>query len=170
MALRCAKCGRSVPGDSVYCPYCGHGLRPSARSTLVSAGATLIIVGAVADIIFFVLSIRAITQIYTWYPSLAAQSWIIYDQALLVISLVGFLSGFSAGVLSLARSRYKWTVVSAVVCTVMGAGAWVLSMITPFSNMSSSFFYYFLPVFTFPLIGTVLVFSRKAEFDVRVLG
>jgi len=170
MASRCTKCGGTVPADSVYCPYCGHGIKPSAKSTQVSAGATLIIVGAVADLIFFILSARTLGQIYTWYPPLVAQSWIIYDQALLALSFMGFVSGFAGGALSLARRSYQWTVISAVVCTLMGAGSWILSMILPFSNLSSSFFYYFLPVFTLPLVGTVLVAFRRVEFDVRVLA
>jgi len=170
MASTCTKCGRSVPNDSVYCPYCGHGIKPSAKSAQVSAGATLLFVGAVADFIFFILSARTLGQIYTWYPPLVAQSWIIYDQALLVISFVGFVFGFAAGALSLARKNYPLTMVSAVACTLMGAGAWILSMIIPFSNLSSSFFYYFLPVFTLPLLGSVLVSLRRVEFDVGVIG
>ncbi len=170
MASHCTKCGRTVPADSVYCPYCGHGIRPWAKSTQVSAGATLIIVGAVADLLFFIMSARTLAQIYTWYPPLVAQSWIIYDQALLVISFIGFVSGFVAGALSLTRRSYKWTMFSALVCTLMGTGSWILSMILPFSNLSSSFFYYFLPVFTLPLVGTVLVAFRRDEFDVRVLA
>ncbi len=170
MASHCTKCGRTVPADSVYCPYCGHGTRPWAKSTQVSAGATLIIVGAVADLIFFILSARTLGQIYTWYPQLVAQSWIIYDQALLVISFIGFVFGFAGGALSLARKSYQWTMASAVASTLMGAAAWILSMIIPFSNLSSSFFYFFLPVFTLPLVGTVLVVFRRVEFDVKVLS
>ncbi len=164
MAYRCPHCNRDMPNDSVYCPYCGHGIRPPARTMQVSAGATLLIVAAVTSLIFFIQSIRALAQIYSWYPQSVAEAWIVYDQMLTIFSLAGLLSGFSAGLLSLSRKSYRWAMLSAVLCTLSGAGAWILSMIIPYSYPWYSFLFYFLPVFLTALIGTMVIYPRKAEF------
>jgi hypothetical protein len=168
MVSTCPKCARNIPEDSVYCPYCGYGVKPSAKKTQVSAGGSLLIVAAVASLIFFILSIRALAQIYTWYPPAVAQGWIFYDQMLTVFSLTGFLFGFSAALLSFARRSYTLTMTLAVLCMLSGAGTWIISMIIPFANMVYAFLYYFLPMFAIPLIGTLLIYPRKAEFNKKV--
>lgn len=164
MVSQCPKCGQEVPGDSVYCPHCGFGLQPSAKTTQVSAGATLMIVAAVAHLIIFVTSVRALSSIYSWYPALVADSWLVYDQVLTITSFTGFLFGLSTGALALTRTNYTWTLVSAILCTLSGLGSWILSMVIPFSNVWYSFLYYFLPMVTTALIGAVMIFPRKPEF------
>ncbi len=164
MDSKCPHCHRDVPDDSVYCPYCGYGIQPSARTAQVSAAGTLLLVAAVASLIFFVQSVRALVQIYGWYPQSVAQSWIIYDQTLTVFSFIGLLFGFSAGTLSLSRKSYRWTMVSAVLCTLSGAGAWILSMVIPYVQLSQSLLFYFLPILLTALIGTLIIWPRKAEF------
>ncbi len=164
MTYKCPRCSRGMPNDSVYCPYCGYGIQPCARTMQVSAAATLLIVAAVTSLIFFIQSVRALAQIYSWYPRSAAEGWIVYDQMLTIFSLTGLFFGFSAGLLSLSRKSYRWAMISAVLCTLSGAGAWILSMIIPYSYPWYSFLFYFLPVFLTSLIGTLLVYPRKAEF------
>jgi hypothetical protein len=165
MVSECSKCGRTAPDDSVYCPYCGHGIKPLARSAQVSAGGTLMIVAAVASLVFFVLSFNALLNIYSWYPPLVAQSWFIYDQIFTVFSFTGSLFGLSAAILSLTRKSYKWTIASALLCTLSGGGVWIISLIIPHSNVVQSLVFYFFPLFATSLIGTALIFLRKAEFN-----
>jgi RNA polymerase subunit RPABC4/transcription elongation factor Spt4 len=165
MVVECPKCGRTIPDDSVYCPYCGYGIKPSSRSAQVWTGGTLIVVAAVASLILFVLSFYALLNIYSWYPPLVAQSWFVYDQLLTVFSFTGCLFGLSAATLSFTRKSYKWTMASSVLCTLSGGGAWIISMIIPHSNPLQSLLYYFLPLFITSLTGTVLIFFRKAEFN-----
>lgn len=167
MVSECPKCGRTIPDDSVYCPYCGYGIKPSARSTQVSAGGALMIAAAVVSLIFFVLSFQALLNIYNWYPPLVAQGWFVYDQMLTVFSFTGLVFGLSAAILSLTRKSYKWTMASAVLCTLSGGSAWIISMIIPHSNAVQSLLYYFLPFAATSFIGTVLIFFRKAEFNNR---
>jgi hypothetical protein len=164
MVSKCPKCSRNVPEDSVYCPYCGYGIQPAARTANVSVAGTLMIVAAVAGLIFFSQSITALTQIYTWYPPGVAQGWLIYDELLTIFSLTSFVFGFSTGILSLARRSYRWTMVLAVLSTFSGAGTWTISMIIPFANAWTSFLYYFLPMFATVLTGTILIYPRRAEF------
>ena len=164
MVFKCPKCDRTVPEDSVYCPYCGCGVKPSAKTTQVWAGGSLMIASTVISLIFLILCIKALVEIYSWYPPGVAQLWVLYDQVLTIFSFTGFLFGFSASVLSLTRKSYRWTMISAIFCTLSGAGAWIISMIIPFANMWYSFFYYFLPLFVMPLTGTALIYPRKAEF------
>ena len=164
MVVKCPKCAREVQDDSVYCPHCGHGLKPSAITTQVSAGGTLIVVTAVASFIHFMLSLQALANIYRWYPPLVAQNWIIYDQMLTIFSFTGLLFGFSAGTLSLTRRKYKWTIVCAILSTISGGSAWITSIIIPFSNWGYSTYYFFLPLLIPALIGALLILPRRAEF------
>lgn len=163
--MSCPKCGRSVPDDSVYCPYCGFGIKPSARTVQVSAAGTLMIVAAVASLIFLILSLRALWMLYSWYPPGVASSWLLYNQGLAGFSFVESVFGFVAGLLALARKNYKVTVICAVVCTFSSAGSWTISLIIPFASVLYSFLYYFLPSFAVALVGTILIYPRKAEFD-----
>ena len=164
MISKCPKCGRTVPEDSVYCPYCGYGIKPSAKTTQVWVGGTAMIIASVASLIFFILSINALIGIYSWYPPGVAQIWIVYDQMLTIFSFMGFLFGLSAGILSLTRRRYKLTMMFAIMCTLSGACAWIVSMVIPFASMWYSFYNYFLPLVVLPAAGTALIFPRKAEF------
>ncbi len=164
MISTCPKCGQNMPDDSVYCPYCGQGIKPTARTNQVSAAGTLMIVAAVALLVFLVLSLRALTQLYRWYPTEVADSWIIYNQILTCFSFAGCLFGFMSGLLFLARRNYEFSMSCAVLCTLSGAGAWTISSIIPFANALYSLLFYFLPAFTTALIGTLLTYSRKAEF------
>jgi hypothetical protein len=131
----------------------------------VSAAGTLLIVAAVASLVFFVQSVQALARIYGWYPSTVAEEWIIYDQALTGFTLTGFVFGLAAGILSFARKSYRWTMLSAAACAISGAGAWTISMIIPYANLPYSLLFYFLPVFLTALVSIVFIFPRKAEFD-----
>lgn len=164
MVSTCPKCRRNVPEDAVYCPYCGYGLKPSARTTLVSTGGTLTIVAAVAHLIIFVQSVKALAEIYSWYPSIVARSWIVYDQTFAVLSFVGFLSGLLAGILSLGRIGYMWAMVFAVVCALSSIGVLSISMIIPFANVQYSLLYYFLPMSVPSFIALIIIYPRRAEF------
>lgn len=167
MISECAKCGKTIPDGSVYCPYCGYGIKPSARSTQVSTGGTLMIVAAVAYLVFFVLSFRALLNIYNWYPPLVAQSWFVYDQMFTIFSFIGLVFGLLAAILSLTRKSYKLTVASAVLCTLSGGGIWIVSLVIPHSDVVQSLLLYFFPLFATSFVGTVLIFFRKAEFNIK---
>ncbi len=164
LLMKCPRCSREVPVESVYCLYCGSGIQPSARTTWVSAAGALLTVASVASLLLLIQSLRALVQIYSWYPWSVAEDWIIYDQMLAAFSLTGFAFGFSSALLSLSRRNYKWTMISALSCTLSGGGAWLLSLIIPYSSAWFSFFFYFLPVFLTALIGALLIYPRKAEF------
>lgn len=164
MVTECQKCSRTIPIESVYCPYCGHGIKASARSTQVLVGGALMMVATMANLIFLVFALQALMNIYSWYPLLVAQFWFSYDQIFTMFFLTGVLFGFSAIILSLTRKRYRWTMVSSLLCTLSGGGAWIISMIIPHSNIMQSLLYYFFPLLATPSIGAVLIFFRKAEF------
>lgn len=165
MVLACPKCAKAVPEDAVYCPYCGYGVKPSARTIQVSLGASLVLVATAASLIHFILSIKALMQIYVWYPPVVTQNWIIYDQMLAIFTLASFLLGLFSSTLLLLRRSFRLSVASAFLLTISCVAAWTLSIVEPFSNLGSSFFYFFLPLVLPALIGTLLVYPRKAEFD-----
>ncbi|MCW4051648.1 MAG: zinc ribbon domain-containing protein [Candidatus Bathyarchaeota archaeon] len=165
MVSECPKCKRKSPVDSVYCPYCGRGMKPSARSTQVSVGGALMIVATVANLIFFVFAFQAIINIHRWYPPLVAQIWFAYDQFLVMFFFTGLLFGLCTAVLSLSRKSYRWTLASAMLCMLSGGGAWIISMIVPHSSIVQSLLYYFFPLLVAPFAGAVLIFLRSAEFQ-----
>jgi len=165
MVSVCPGCRRAIPGDSVYCPYCGRGIKPSAWSTHVSVAGALLIVATAASLIFLILSIQALLNIYSWYPPLVAQTWIVYDQMLTIFTFTGSLFGVFAAIFSLTRRSYRWAMTFAVLCTISGGNAWIISLILPHSNVVQSFLYYFLPLLAPSMIGTILIFFRKAEFN-----
>lgn len=164
MVSTCPKCGAKIPDDSLYCPYCGRGIKPSAKTSQVSVAGAFMTVAAVASLIFLVLSIQALTSIYTWYPPLVAQSWFFYNQAFTGFSFTGFLFGILAAFFSLARISYKWTMLFAMLCTLSAGGACIISTMIPHSSAVQSFLYYFVPLLVPSLVGTVLIFPRRAEF------
>jgi hypothetical protein len=168
MAPVCPKCGKAVSEDAVYCPYCGYGLKPSAKTVQVSLGASLIIVATATSLILFMLSIKALMQIYVWYPPVVTQNWIIYDQMFSFFSLASFLLGLSSSTLLLLRRNFRWSLTLASLLTVSCVAAWTISILEPFTNLGSSFFYFFLPLVLPALIGTLLVYPRRAEFDQKI--
>jgi len=164
MASACPKCGKTIPSDSVYCPYCGRGLKPWARSTQVSFAGALLIVVTSASLIFLILSVQALSSIYSWYPPLVAQSWFVYDQAFTVLVFTGFLFGLLAAGFSLTRKSYVWTMIFSVLCACSACGAWIISLIIPHSSIEQSFLYYFMPLLLPSVVATVLIFPKRAEF------
>jgi hypothetical protein len=165
MIAECPRCGKSIPADSVYCPYCGRGIQPSAWSTQVSLAGTLMITFAVASFVWFLLSFRALLSIYNWYPASVAQVWLVYACMLTASTFAGFVVGLGAAALVLTRNRYQWAMVLLVLATLVGGGSWVISMVIPRSNIAYSVLGFFLPLCATSLAGTLLVFSRKEEFN-----
>ena len=164
MASECPKCGKTIPDDSVYCPYCGRGLKPWAKSTQVSVAGALLIVATSASLIFLILSVQALSNIYSWYPLLVAQSWFVYDQAFTVLVSAEFLFGLLAAGFSLTRKSYVWTMIFSVICACSACGAWVISLIIPHSSFGQSFLYYFMPLLLPSAVATALIFPKRAEF------
>ena len=164
MASTCPKCQRRVPDDSIYCPYCAHGLKPSARTLRVFVGGILMIVATCGSLILFILSIQALLGIYKWYPQFVAQTWFVYDQMFTAFAFTGLIFALPATVLSFGRKSYRWTMMSAMLCTLSGAGLWITSMTAPIVVLWESMLYVFTPLFLAPLLGTILIYPRRAEF------
>jgi hypothetical protein len=164
MTLKCPKCQKTVPEDSTYCPYCAYGLKPSARTLRVFVGSVLLIIAALGSLILIILSTQALLGIYSWYPQLTAQAWFIYDQMFAVFAILGLMFAVPATVLSLSRRSHKWTMISAVLCTLSGAGLWFTSMLAPIVVLWESVLYLCLPLFLAPFFATLLIHPRKAEF------
>ncbi len=164
MGSECPKCGRTVPEDSVYCPYCSFGLKPSAKTGFVPVGGALFMLATICSLIISVLSIDALQNIYRWYPQHVVQIWYFYDQLFTVFAIIQLFSGALATALTLGRRRYALAMIAAGICTFSGAGIFITSIITPLAEPLNSFLLYFLPVFLAPLVGTFLVFPRRKEF------
>jgi hypothetical protein len=164
MVSNCPKCHRAIPDDSVYCPYCAHAIAPFARTYRVSVGSAFIIVAAAGSLIFSIISTKALSELFRYYPPDVAVGWLNYDIAFVVFAFVGFFFGSSASALSLIRKRYLWTMLLSILCLISGIGLWIVSMIIPYSNVWFSFIYFFLPIVLPAFIATVLFYPRKQEF------
>ena len=164
MTMKCPKCGKTPPDDALYCPYCAHGLTPAARTDRVSVAGVLMIIASASSFILFALSLRALLDIYRWYPRLVMQDWFIYNQLLIVFAVVGLFSGAYAARLTLWRSKYNLTMLFAAMCTASGFCTWITSMMTPHALALNAFIYYFLPMILAPAVGLLLIYPRKPEF------
>lgn len=167
MTSSCPKCGRSVPDDATYCPYCAHGLKPYALTGQVSAAGVLMLIAACGFFIVFVISAAALLQISSWYPPLVAQKWFLYDEVFTVFCLCGFMTAVVAAAIIFARKFYRPTMALVVLSALLGACVWVTSMIIPEYRLMYSILYYFLPMVLSPLIGILLIVRRQPEFRHR---
>jgi hypothetical protein len=165
MASECPECDRSVPDDSVYCPYCGHGITPRARTSQVYAASLLLLAACTSSGIFIILSTRALLYISTWYPQLVAQTFYVHSQMLLILSLGALVSGSVSVFISYRRLNYRWAIASATACTLCAGAIWVATLLVPWYPLWSSIVYYFLPQFLPPLVGTLLLLPRNLEFE-----
>jgi len=164
MSSNCPKCHKTIPDDSVYCPYCAHGSKPFAKTTQVSIGGAFTIVAAAGSLVFFIISLKALNELFSYYPPDVAGDWLNYDIAFATLAFTGFVFGSSASALSLTRKRHLLTMIFSVLCLISGLGLWTVSMIIPKANVWYSFLYYFLPIVLPALIATALFYPRKQEF------
>lgn len=164
MVSRCPKCEEQIPDDSVYCPYCAHGIAPSARTAQAYAASLLMIITCASSSIFIILSIRALLYISTWYPMMVAQSFYIYNQMLLALSLGALISGGISATISYSRWSYKLAITSAAVFVLLEGCILAITLVVPGYPLWGSILYYFLPQFLPSLIGTILLLPRKSEF------
>ena len=164
MVIRCPKCEEQIPDDSIYCPYCAHGIAPSARTAQVYAASLLMIITCASSSIFIILSIRALLYISTWYPIMVVQSFYVYNQMLLALSLGALISGGIAATISYSRWSYMLATRSATVCVLLGGCILAITLVVPGYPLWGSILYYFLPQFLPSLIGTILLLQRKSEF------
>lgn len=130
----------------------------------VSLAGALLITFAATSFVWFVLSFRALLNVYNWYPASVAQVWFLYDCMLAATTLAGFMVGLGAAALVFTRRSHRWAMVFSLLGTLVGGGSWIISMVIPRSNIAYSALGFFLPLFATSLAATLLVFSRKAEF------
>jgi hypothetical protein len=164
MVIICPKCEEQIPDDSIYCPYCAHGIANSARTVQVYAASLLMIITCTSSFIFIILSIRALLYISTWYPMIVAQSFYIYNQMLLALSICALISGGISTAISYNRLSYKLAITSAVACVLFGGCILTLALMVPGYPLWGSILFYFLPQFLPSLIGTILLSPRRSEF------
>ncbi len=165
MSARCPKCGRPVSADATYCAYCGHGLKPNATTVYTRVAVALMIVATAGSLIIFILSVSALQGVYSWYPQFVAQQWFVFDQLITVFSFSGLIFGALATALISSKKSQNGAIASAMLCTLSGAGVFIVSLIQPLPVLWQSILYYFLPLFAAPLAGNLLTYLRKEEIE-----
>jgi hypothetical protein len=164
MVRECPKCGRESADDAVYCSNCGFGLSADARTSVLSSAAVLLLVSAIGSLVFLVLAVIALYNVYQWYPAFVAQEWFLYDELFAIFAFAESVFGVVAGVLTLLRRRYRIAFAAALCCMISGTGLLTTSLIQPLAILWQSLLFYFLPLFMSPLIATLLIYYRNAEF------
>ena len=131
---------------------------------LSSAGA-LLVVSTTGSLVFLILSINALSNVYKWYPAFVAQEWFLYDVLFAVFAFAESVFGVVASALTYLRKRYRFALAAAFCCLISGTGLLTTSLIQPLAILWQSLLLYFLPLFLPPLIATLLVYYRSAEFN-----
>jgi hypothetical protein len=112
----------------------------------------------------------ALFNVYQWYPTFVAQEWFLYDELFAVFAFAESVFGVVASVLTFLRRRYRLAFAAAFCCMLSGTGLLTTSLIQPLAVLWQSLFLYFLPLFLPPLIATLLVYYRSAEFRQKRAG
>ncbi len=164
MVQKCPKCGKESDDDAVYCSKCGFGFAPYARTFMLSSAGGMLLLAAVGGLVFLILSIIALYNIYHWYPAFVARGWFLYDELFAAFALSETFFGSVSSVLTLLRRRYHFAFATAFCCMISGTGLLTTSLIQPQAVFWQSLLLYFLPLFLPPLFATLLVYYRSAEF------
>jgi DNA-directed RNA polymerase subunit RPC12/RpoP len=165
MVRKCPKCGKESDDDAVYCPNCGFGLTLYARTSMLSSAGVLLVGAAAGALVFLILSIIALFNVYQWYPAFVAQEWFLYDLLFAVFAFAESVFGVVASVLTFLRLHYRFAFAAAFCCLISGTGLLTTSLIQPLAVLWQSLLLYFLPLFLPPLIAMLLVYYRNAEFN-----
>lgn len=163
MIPRCLRNGKLMSCRIVDDGFHGDRLDSERRIVHVTVAETMMMVATLGSLVVFVLTVVALQGIYGWYPSFVAQQWFIYDQFFAVFSFLGMVFGAFATSLLLAKKNCQAAVACGIVCTVSGAGVFVVSLIQPLALLWQAMIYYFLPLFIAPLIGTLMIYMRQDE-------
>ncbi len=164
MVQKCPKCGTESGDDAVYCSNCGLGLSPYARTFALSSAGGMLLLAAGASLVFLVLSVIALFNVYHWYPAFVAHAWFLYDELYAGFALAETVLGSVASVLTYLRRRYNLAFATAFCCMISGTGMLTTSLIQPLAVYWQSLLQYFLPLFLPPFIATLLIYYRKTEF------
>jgi hypothetical protein len=164
MVRECPKCGTESDDNALYCTNCGFGLSPHARTDTLSSAAVLLLAAAGGSIVFLVLSVTALFSVFQWYPPFVAGELFFYDKLFTAFAFAESVFGVGASVLTFLRRRYRVAFVAAFCCMISATGLLTTSLIQPFAVLWQSVLFYFMPLFLPPLIATLLVYYRSAEF------
>ncbi len=86
-----------------------------------------------------------------------------HNQLVTAFSFLGLASGALAAGLILSKRGSNLTVASALLCTISGASAFTLLLVQPLAVLWESVFFFFLPLFIPPFVGTLIAYWRKEE-------
>jgi hypothetical protein len=99
-----------------------------------------------------------LANIYSWYPQIVAQRWFVYDELLTTFSFVELICGALAASLITWKKNFRVAVALAMICTLSGASAFLVTLIQPLAVLWESLLFYFVPLFIVPLAGTLLFY------------
>jgi hypothetical protein len=163
MTRQYPECGEPMFINGVHCAYEKHGFGLDVETAHTLIAGTMMIVATVGSMVVFILSVIALEGIYSWYPQFVAQQWFMYDQLFTAFSFSGLIFGAIATTLISSKKSFRGAVASAMVCTLSGAGTFVVSLVQPLAVLWQSLTYFFLPLFIAPLAGTLLTILQGEE-------
>ena len=98
MARKCSVCGREIPSDALYCPYCGARVQPepltesltSARRgrIVVRTHPVIHLISAITGIVAILVFVLAASQMFSGTPFSTSFTWIFAPFIALFIAIV----------------------------------------------------------------------------------
>jgi hypothetical protein len=155
-AAQCKKC--KIAMINIFCRASHSNTSNMAKTVDTSNAGGLMIAATMASLVIFVLSAYALANIYSWYPQIVAQRWFVYDELLTTFSFVELICGALAASLIMWKKNFRVVVALAMVCTLSGASAFLVTLIQPLAVLWESLLFYFAPLFIIPLAGTLLFY------------
>ena len=129
LAMFCAKCGKELSAESLFCPLCGtriHGEMPPKTSAKTTVAGVLDIVAAALGLIIMP---AAFVGYYHQGGLHVVNRWAAWGVfvPLGVLFLVGMAIAVIGGIYTLRRERFGWAMAGAVCATLFGV--WLLGLV-----------------------------------------
>ncbi len=132
---------------------------------MLSSASVLLLMSVAGSVLFLVLSVNALLDVYQWYPPFVAGEWFLYDELFTLFALAGSIVGVVACTLTFLRQHYKIAFMATFGTLISATGLLTTSLIQPFAVLWQSILFYFLPLFLPSFAATLLVYYKAAEFE-----
>ncbi|MCW4007108.1 MAG: zinc-ribbon domain-containing protein [Candidatus Bathyarchaeota archaeon] len=163
--MNCSKCGKKILDEnSSFCAYCGVPLDSESRSSDSIAPGILAIVAAAFSIAAAAIGInnyQTYIAYYSQYGYTAAEflGFLLFG----IFALVASIFGFAAGVLSLAKKRFKFAVLGTVL--LVASAVFSLAVIWRYGYGYGEYIMLSVfPTLALSLISTFFLVKSKSAF------
>jgi hypothetical protein len=152
----------------LFCPYCGIGLAvasapppPTKRTGFPIAGGILTIVGScIAAFIGILMLIASAFQSNAYYYYYNPYPYYLFIG---IFGILGFAFGLTAGIFSLKRRHFAFSIIGISLLLLSGFVTMVLFALMPFGSVWGGLLFG-LPAMLLSLLGLIFTAISKSEF------